>query len=210
MANDHKTNNRVDEATGTEFVGHEWDGIQELDTPMPRAFHIWLWLSILVCVLLWLLYPSFPYVTNYAKGVLGYSSRVSVTQDVTEGRAHRADTLSAFVDQDYATLMQDTDLRDRFEPQIAVLFRDNCAACHGRSAVGQTGFPDLTDDHWLWSGEPEEIEYTLQVGINADHPDTRFAQMPAFGRDGLLEKPEIADVIEYVLGLSGQNHDECG
>ena len=72
--------------------------------------------------------------------------------------------------------------------------------------MGQTGFPDLTDGHWLWSGTPEEIEYTLQVGINTTHDDTRYAEMPAFGRDELLEKPEIADVVEYVLQISGQDH----
>ena len=98
-------------------------------------------------------------------------------------------------------------MRAQFEDEIGVLFRDNCAACHGRDATGQKGFPDLTDSHWLWSGTPEEIEYTLRVGINSSDDDTRYAQMPAFGRDEMLEKSEISDVIDYVSSLSGQPHN---
>lgn len=196
-----------DEISGQHTTGHEWNGIKELNTPMPKVFYIWLWLSIAVAVLLWLLYPSFPYVTDYARGILGYSSRVVVTEQVAAGRAHRAESFAPFETMNVAELAEMPGLRAAYEPAIAVLYRDNCAACHGRDAAGQSGFPDLTDDHWLWSGTPEEIEYTLQVGINSNHDDTRYAEMPAFGRDEMLEKPDIADVIEYVLQISGQDHD---
>ena len=197
----------LDPVSGQHTTGHEWNGIKELDTPMPRSFHIWLWLSIAVCVVMWVLYPSFPSVTDYAKGLLGYSSRTEVAERVAEGVALRAESFAPFETQDVATLSEDPTLRARFEPEIAVLYRDNCAVCHGRDAKGQPGFPDLTDDHWLWSGAPEEIEYTLTAGINTNHDDTRFAEMPAFGRDGLLEKAEIADAVDYVLSLSGRDHD---
>ena len=98
-------------------------------------------------------------------------------------------------------------LREIYEPQISVLFRDNCAACHVRNAMGQINFPNLIDQHWLWSGTPEEIEYTLLHGINSESEDTRFAKMPAFGRDELLERSEVVEAVEYVLKISGQNHD---
>lgn len=196
-----------DEISGQHTTGHEWNGIKELNTPMPRAFHIWLWLSIAVCVLLWILYPSFPGIRDYARGLLGYSSRVTVNAVMAETGAERDAQIAVFQSADWDALLADATLRERFEPEIAVLFRDNCSACHGRDARGQTGFPNLTDDHWLWSGLPEEVEYTLQVGINAPNDDTRWAEMPAFGRDRLLEKEQINDVVEYVLQISGQDHN---
>ncbi|CUK27518.1 Cytochrome c oxidase subunit III [Cognatishimia activa] len=195
-----------DEVSGQHTTGHEWNGIKELDTPMPKAFHIWLWGSIAVAALLWVLYPSFPGISNYLDGTLDYSSRLTVTHSVEEGQRHKADAFAAFETGDLESLAQDASLREIYEPSIAVLFRDNCAACHGRDAAGQGGFPNLLDDHWLWSGSLEEIEYTLQVGINTSHDDTRFAQMPAFGRNGLLEEDQIEDVIDFVLKISGQEH----
>lgn len=195
-----------DEITGARTTGHEWNGVQELNNPIPRAFRLWLWGSIAVCVVMWILYPSFPYVTGAITGTLSYSSRDDVALQVEIGQQTRAEAFEQIVTEPMEELAQDAKLRARFEPELSVLYRDNCAACHGRDATGQSGFPNLADAHWLWSGTPEEIEYTLQVGINSSHPDTRYAEMPAFGRDGLLEKEDLADVAEYVLGLSGQDH----
>jgi cytochrome c oxidase cbb3-type subunit 3 len=197
----------IDEITGAHTTGHEWNGIQELNNPIPRAFRIWLWGSIAVCVIMWVLYPSFPYVTGALTGTLSYSSRDDVALQVETGQQTRAKAFEQIVAEPLEELVQDADLRARFEPELSVLYRDNCAACHGRDATGQSGFPNLTDAHWLWSGTPEEIEYTLRVGINSGHPDTRYAEMPAFGWDGLLEDKDLADVTEYVLSLSGQDQE---
>lgn len=196
----------LDEPSGQHTTGHEWDGLKELNTPVPRALNIWLWLSIAVAVLLWVLYPSWPSITNYAKGAIGYSSRQAVTAAVAEGDALRARQMPEFSQFDVATLAQDPSLEAKYSDAIGVLYQDNCAACHGRDLQGQENFPNLTDDHWLWSGLPEEIEYTLQVGINHTGDDTRWAQMPAFG-DGILDRPDINAVIEYVLSISGSDHD---
>lgn len=197
----------IDPVSGQETTGHEWNGIKELNTPMPKAFSIWLWSSIAVCLLLWLLYPSFPMVSGFLGGTLGYSSRTAVTEAVAAGEASREAAFKPFETLSVGELAADPTLRGQYEAEIAVLYRDNCAACHGREAKGQVGFPNLTDAQWLWSGTPEEIEYTLQVGINAAHDDSRYAEMPAFGRDELLEKPQINDVIEHVLSLSDATHD---
>jgi len=199
----------LDELRGAHTTGHEWNGIKELNTPMPKVFRIWLWLSLGVCVVLWILYPSFPSVSAYAKGVLGYSSRVVVTAQVDEGQAQRAAAFAPFEDMEVLDLAADPTLRAIYESEVSVLYRDNCAACHGRDAQGQTNFPNLTDDHWLWSGTPKEIEYTLRHGINTTDPDTRYAEMPAFGREEWLERNEIADVVEYVLQISGQEHEKA-
>lgn len=196
-----------DEISGQHTTGHEWNGIKELNTPMPRAFRLWLWASVAVAAAMWLLYPSFPYVTGSLQGVLGYSARQDVLDAVEDGRATRETSFAALSDASLDELADDPALRAAHESTFSVLFRDNCAACHGRDATGQIGFPDLTDSHWLWSGTAEEIEYTLQVGINSSHDDARYAEMPAFGRDELLSQSDLSDVTDYVLSLSGQDHD---
>ena len=197
----------LDVPSGQETTGHEWDGIKELNTPVPKAFKWWLGLSIAVCIPMWMLYPAWPYVSDYTKGFLGYSSREKVAELVAEGQSTRDLAFAAFANEDIEALAQDETLEPRFADAIGVLYKDNCAACHGLDLKGQTNFPNLTDDHWLWSGSAEEIEWTLLYGINAGYDDTRYAQMPSFGRDELLEQPDIDDVTEYVLSISGQDHN---
>lgn len=196
----------LDEASGQHTTGHEWDGVKELNTPVPMVFRISLWLTIAFSLVTWVLYPSWPGVTSYAKGVVGYSSRDNVAVAVAERQTLRTQQMPEFTELDVATLAEDPTLEARYGDAIGVLYRDNCAACHGRDLKGQTSFPDLTDDHWLWSGSPEEIEYTLQYGINHVSEDTRWAEMPAFG-DGMIERSDLNAVVEYVLQISGSDHD---
>ena len=138
----------LDDISGQQTTGHEWNGIKELNTPIPKAFRIWLWLSIAICVPYWILYPGWPYVTGYTEGLLRYSSRTAVNEAVDEGKAQRAEAFSPFETQDVSTLAQNPDLRGQFEQSIGVLYRDNCAACHGRDLIGQDGFPQ-PDRHSL-------------------------------------------------------------
>lgn len=196
-----------DPVTGTELTGHEWDGITELDTPVPWAARWALWLSIAIAALFWVFYPSFPLVTVYAKGLLGYSSRVEVSRLLTEADAERAANFAPFAKEDAAALAEDPTLEARYSGSISKLYADNCAACHRVDLAGQTGFPNLRDGHWLWSGAPEEIEYTIRHGINAADEDTRSSQMLAFGTDRMLDRQQIDDVTEFVLSLSGTDHD---
>lgn len=198
----------LDEPSGQDTTGHEWDGLKELNTPVPLVFRISLWLTITVAVIMWVIYPSWPYVSDYAKGVAGYSSRDRVAQAVSERAELRLEQMPEFAELDVYELAEDPTLEAKYSDAISVLYRDNCAACHGRDLGGQTNFPNLTDDHWLWSNDPGEIEYTLQVGINHTSDDTRWAQMPAFG-DGVLENEELFSVVEYVLQISGSEYDEA-
>lgn len=196
----------IDEASGQETTGHEWDGLKELNTPVPMVFRISLWLTIAVSVIIWVLYPSWPGASDYLKGIVGYSSRERVAEAVAERADLRQQQMPEFAEMDVAELAADPTLEAKYASAIGVLYRDNCVACHGRDLKGQENFPNLTDDHWLWSGEPEEIEYTLQVGINHLDDDTRWAEMPAFG-DGMIERSELKAVVEYVLEISGSEHD---
>jgi cytochrome c oxidase cbb3-type subunit 3 len=90
------------------------------------------------------------------------------------------------------------------------LFGDNCAACHGRDARGGSNYPNLTDDDWLWGGDPQTIAETLRVGINSPHSEARYAQMPAFGRDQMLTGVEVRNVAKYVFSLSHPEYSVPG
>jgi len=87
------------------------------------------------------------------------------------------------------------------------VFGDNCATCHGAGGAGGKGYPNLRDDVWLWGGSLDDIHHTLTVGIRSGHPDTRVSQMPAYGRDALLDAAQINDLTEYVVKLSGRKAD---
>ncbi|UWR67534.1 cytochrome-c oxidase, cbb3-type subunit III [Phaeobacter inhibens] len=196
-----------DPVSGTDLTGHEWDGIKELDTPVPWAARWSLWGSIAVAAVFWVFYPSFPTVRDYAKGALGYSSRAEVMASLKEAEADREQAFSPLTSEDIEAMAADSSLEERYGAAISKLYADNCAACHTENLKGQPGFPNLADGHWLWSGSPEEIEYTIRYGINAAHDETRIAQMLAFGADGMIEKPQVKEVTEFVLSLSGQEHD---
>ena len=197
----------IDEPSGQSTTGHEWDGIKELNTPVPKSLMWWLWLSIAVAAILWMLYPAWPSLSGYSQGALGYSSRANVQEAVAEGKAIRAAAFDDVLTGELAELAADPSLQARIAGPAGALYRDNCAACHGRDLKGQSSFPNLTDEHWLWSGDPEEIAITLRYGINASHEDSRYAEMPAFGRQQMLESDEIYQVVEYVLQISGSDHD---
>lgn len=196
-----------DEVSGQNTTGHEWDGIKELDTPIPKPA-IWAYgLTSLFAVLYWILFPAWPYVTDFTRGLLDYSSRVTIMESVAAANTERATSTKELESGDLIALAADPDVRARHQDDASILYLDNCAVCHGRGLKGQAGFPNLTDDHWLWSGDVEEIATTLRYGINAGHDEERFSEMPAFGTQQMLERGDIKAVVEYVLSLSEKDHD---
>ncbi len=196
-----------DEVSGQNTTGHEWDGIKELDTPIPKVVTLAYILTFLFSVGYWIFYPAWPYVSDFTRGLTDYSSRADVLGQLAEASHSRDLESRALLDRSIEDLAEDPAIRDQYEESTKVLFADNCAACHGQNLEGQRGFPDLTDASWLWSGSPEEIELTIQFGINTSHDETRFAEMTAFGRDEILEKEQISDLTAYIHSLSGQEHD---
>ncbi len=195
----HKSD--IDPVTGYETTGHDWNGIRELNTPFPRIV-IWaLVLTFLYSVVAWVLLPAWPIGRDFTRGLLGLDQGEVALAGYERLEEARSDWMAAFANEDIATLQADTALMTRVRPAAARLFADNCAACHGAGGLGGPGFPNLADSAWLWGGTPETIVETLRVGINSAHPDSRFAQMPAFGRDGLLERQDIMAVAEYVVAL---------
>lgn len=197
-----------DAVTGVETTGHEWDGIKELDNPLPKWWVYVFYATIVWSVIWWILYPSWPLFGTYFSGLLGYNQRDALQEQLASARAAQARWLEAIAASDTAAIERDPELLAFAMRGGEVAFKDNCAPCHGLGGAGQLFYPALADDDWLWGGTLEDIEYTVRHGIRfyAD-PDTRDSQMPAFGADGILEPEQIADVVQYVLSLSGRATD---
>ena len=200
----------TDAISGVELTGHEWDGIRELDNPLPNWWRWILWASVVWSVGYWIVYPAWPLVASHTKGVLGYSSRAEVANEVAvakQAHAKFADKLKT------ASLEQIRTQPDLLEFALAggrAAFNVNCSQCHGAGAQGAKGYPNLNDDEWLWGGTLDAIEKTIAHGVrNGADPEARDSQMPAFLTDGILKRPQVEDVSEFVLKLSGQQHDEA-
>lgn len=196
---------RVDKATGTETVGHEWDGIEELDTPMPRW---WLWTffgTIIFAIGYVVLYPAWPMLNSATRGVLGWSSHGQLESELAAQQEQRAPVMAALAATPIERLPANEKLMQAAVEGGRAAFRVHCVQCHGSGAAGSAGYPNLNDDDWLWGGDLKTIEYTIANGIrNPDHSATRMSQMPAFGRDGLLQPAQINDLVAYVRTISGQ------
>lgn len=191
-----------DPVTGQLTTGHEWNGIKELDTPVPRGVLIFLIVTHIWAIVLWFFVPAWPLGTTYTKGLLGVDQRTTVQARVIEGQRERSGWMSRIETEDYDKILADEALMQTVRSTGRQLFGDNCAACHGRDGRGRTGYPDLTDDDWLWGGGPKLIEQTLRVGINTPHHESRIAEMPAFGRNELLDRDQVRNVATYVYSLT--------
>lgn len=198
-------NKRFDEATNTHTVGHEWDGIEELDTPMPRWWLWTLYLTIVWAVIYVILYPAWPMVNSATEGVLGWSSRGDLQKELATRDKALEPVRQALVSTDIRKLNGSPELMNAAIEGGRSAFKVHCVQCHGSGAAGSKGYPNLNDDDWLWGGDLETIEYTLNHGIrNPDHAETRMSLMPAFGRDGILQANEISDAVSFVRVISGQ------
>lgn len=194
----------IDQHSGTETTGHEWDGIKELNTPLPR----W-WLGIFYACIVWaigywIVMPAWPMIHGYTHGLLNHSQRDAVTaavQALQDARRSKEKELST------ASLQQiqsNPDLQQFAMAEGRAAFGDNCAPCHGSGGQGARGYPNLNDDVWLWGGKLTDIQHTITVGVRSTDPNTRQSQMPAFGRDGILKPEQVDDLTEYVVHLSGR------
>lgn len=200
-----------DAFSGQDTTGHEWDGIKELNTPLPRW---WLWTfyaTVIWAIGYMILYPAWPLINTATQGVLGWSSRGEFAQEMDAAREAQGAIARRIEATSLAGIQADSDL---FQFAVAggrSAFAVNCIQCHGSGAAGDVGYPNLNDDAWLWGGTLDDIYFTLKHGIRFDNdPDTRFSEMPAFGVYDILDNQQISDVADYVLSLSGRDHDAAG
>ncbi len=202
---DHKD---VDELSGVETTGHEWNGIKELNNPLP----LW-WLYTFYACVIWALlytvaYPAWPMISSATGGMLGYSSRGEVAAEIEQATAAQSVYVDKIASMELAEIAADAELNQFALAGGGAVFRTYCSQCHGAGAAGAVGYPNLNDDDWIWGGGVEEIHATIAHGIrSAGDDETHDSAMPAFGKDELLAKEEIAQVVEHVLAISGQDHD---
>jgi|RhiMethySRZTD1v2_1073278.scaffolds.fasta_scaffold185750_4 cytochrome c oxidase cbb3-type subunit 3 len=192
----------VDAFTGTATTGHEWDGIRELNTPLPRW---WLWLfylTIIWAVGYWIVYPSWPLVSSFTTGVFGWHSRAAIVDDLAALKALRGPMTEKLAATALADIKADQALADFTYAQGRSSFRENCGPCHGAGGGGAKGYPNLNDNEWLWGGTLGEIQQTIEFGIRSGHAKAHESQMPAFGKDGMLKRDEIVAVANQVRALA--------
>ena len=189
-------------------TGHQWDGIEEFDNPMPRW---WLWTfyaTIIWGVIYTIAYPAWPLVNSATAGLMGWSSRADVAAEIAAVEEANGPINAQLEAVELAALAEDADLNRYAVSAGGAVFKTWCAQCHGSGAAGAVGYPNLLDDDWLWGGSVEDIHATISYGIrNEESDDARYSEMPAFGRDELLEKGEIDAVVNYVMSLSGTPQD---
>lgn len=191
-----------DPLTGHLTTGHEWNGITELNTRVPRIVWIFIAITHVWALAVWVLLPAWPMFNTYTKGVLGITQNAEIGQAMAAGSAERAGWMTRVNALPAAAILAEPVLAAHVNNAGQQLFGDNCAACHGREAAGGLGFPNLADNIWLWGNSEATIMETLRVGINSTHPETRVAQMPAFGKDALLTPMEVEAVVSFTRSLS--------
>ncbi len=193
----------IDNLSGTETTGHEWDGIKELNTPLPRW---WLWTfygTIVFALGYTIAYPAWPMISSATTGVLGYSSRADLDAQLAAAHAAQGAQLDKIAATQVADILNDADLTRFATNGGKSLFKVYCTQCHGTGATGGVGYPNLNDDDWLWGGSIDQIYTTLTHGVRYDaDPDTRLNIMPNFGADAILTTEQIDTVAKQVASFS--------
>lgn len=184
-------------------TGHSWDGIEEFNNPLPRW---WLWIFY-ACIVwgIWysVAYPAWPGVKSATAGYLGFSTRAQVAEEIATAEAKNAAINEKLASVELASIATDPELEGYAKSAGAAVFKTWCAQCHQTNGAGAVGYPNLQDDDWLWGGTMEDIHLTLLHGIRSEtDDDSRYSEMPAFGRDELLEEEEISQVVNFVMSLT--------
>ncbi|RYE41197.1 MAG: cytochrome-c oxidase, cbb3-type subunit III [Hyphomicrobiales bacterium] len=194
----------IDKLSGIETTGHEWDGIKELNNPLPRW---WLW-TFYGCIVFALgytvVFPAWPMLSSATTGLLGYSSRADLDADLAAARAAQGDMLEAVTTTPVADILKDDGLARFARAGGQSLYKVYCSQCHGTGATGSAGYPNLNDDEWVWGGTIEQIYATITHGARSPtDADTHYNIMPNFGADGILGAEDIDRVAKQVASLSG-------
>ncbi|SKA09515.1 cytochrome c oxidase cbb3-type subunit 3 [Enhydrobacter aerosaccus] len=191
-----------DQLSGTDTTGHEWDGIKELNTPLPSWWLYTFYACIAFAIVYSVLYPAWPWFNGHTSGLIGYSTRAELTQELDAQAKARA----VFIDRIRATPLGDI----RKDPELfnfAVAggrsaFQTTCMQCHGSGGAGSVGFPNLVDDDWIWGGTLDQIYTTIRYGVRNANDKSHQSQMPRFGADQILTPAQVSAVADYVLSLS--------
>ena len=192
-----------DPLTGHQTTGHEWNGLTELNTRVPRAIWWFIGITHLWALIMWVLLPTWPLVTTYTKGILGLDQRELVAGEIEAGERYREHWVTRFAGDSMDEIRQEETLMEIVVGAAPAIWGDNCAVCHGVEGRGGPGFPNLTDESWLWGGSDDRVLEVIRVGVNSAHPETLYSEMLAFGETGILTRDQIRTVAAYVQSLSG-------
>jgi cytochrome c oxidase cbb3-type subunit 3 len=193
----------IDRVSGTVTTGHEWDGIKELNTPLPRWWVITFYLTIIWAIGYWIVYPAWPLLWSNTPGILHYSARADVAIELAKLEKIRGEKMAALGVASLAEIEKDPGMLALARARGKTVFGDNCAPCHGSGATGAKGYPNLNDDDWLWGGTLDQIAQTIRFGARSGNAKGHEGQMLAFGKDGMLKADQIVTVANYVRSLSG-------
>jgi cytochrome c oxidase cbb3-type subunit 3 len=193
----------LDRVSGKTTTGHEWDGIKELNTPLPRWWVLTFYATIIWAIGYWVVYPAWPMLWSHTTGILHYSSRAEVAAELASLEKIRGDKMAVLGTASLADIEKDPALLALARARGKTVFGDNCAPCHGSGGAGAKGFPNLNDDDWLWGGSLDQIMQTIQFGARSGHTNAHEGAMLAFGKEGVLKNDEIVTVANYVRSLSG-------
>lgn len=208
MTENDNNKKEIDEISGVETTGHEWDGLKELNNPLPRW---WLWIFY-ICIVwsigYWVIYPAWPTFSGATKGTANWTQFKKLEQEQAEIAQRQSAYRDKFEKSGFDEIMNDPELYAFAVAGGNSAFKDNCATCHGTGAAGGKGYPNLNDDDWLWGGAVKNIYKTLQFGIRSGHDDEHYSLMLAFGKDGMLNREQIGSVVDYVVALNKDGADE--
>lgn len=185
---------RKSQTTDTETdrtTGHSFDGIEELDNPLPKW---WFYMFLATCVFALGYLALYPGLGNF-KGLLNWTSTNQWEAEVAEADEKFGEIYAQFGDTPIPELAQNDDAMKIGQR----LYANNCSVCHGTAARGQVGFPNLTDDDWLWGGNPEDILHSLVQG--------RQGNMPAKGVMPNMTNQQVDQVVNFVLSYSDRERD---
>lgn len=196
-----------DSVSGQMTTGHEWDGIQELNTPMPRWW-LYTWYACIAFALVWMvLYPALP--ISGATGLLGWTARGALPAEQAAQRARNEPMMARLRAATPEQIAADPELRGFALAGGRVAFANHCAGCHGAGGQGAVGgFPSLVDDDWIYGGDFATIQHIIRHGVRANESDEqRGIAMPAFRTSGMFNAAQVSDTAEFVLRLSGRSTD---
>jgi cytochrome c oxidase cbb3-type subunit 3 len=193
-----------DSVSGRDTTGHEWDGVKELNTPLPTWWVYTFYATIVFAIVYCVLYPAIPSLSGHTTGLLGYTNRTALTQELAEQDRERAKFVDRIRTASFEQIRQDPELLNFAVAGGRSAFQTNCIQCHGAGGAGSIGFPTLVDDDWLWGGKIDQIHQTIQFGIRNANEKSRNTLMPRFGADGLLTPEQVGQATDYVLSLSGK------
>ncbi|UYN94613.1 MAG: cytochrome-c oxidase, cbb3-type subunit III [Enhydrobacter sp.] len=192
-----------DAVTGTDTTGHEWDGVKELNTPLPSWWIYTFWATIVFAIVYCVLYPAWPSLDGHTRGVLGYWSRAELAQELDTQVRARGRYVERIRATPLADIGKDPELLNFAIAGGRSAFQTNCVQCHGAGGAGSKGYPNLADDEWLWGGKLDQLHATIAYGVRNAHEKSRQSAMPRFGADGILTAAQVGAVTDYVLSLSG-------